>query len=45
LELADAYMAKECLEGLVKMADKEYQTDLKKNFGDRLPNNTVINSR
>jgi hypothetical protein len=27
------------------MADKEYQTDLKKNFGDRLPNNTVINSR
>jgi transposase-like protein len=45
LALADAYMAKECLEGLVKMADKEYQTDLKKNFGDRLPNNTVINSR
>jgi transposase-like protein len=45
LALADANMAKECLEGLVKMADKEYQTDLKKNFGDRLPNNTVINSR
>ena len=38
--LADAYMAKDCLEGVIKMADEEYQTDLKKNFGDQLP---VIN--
>jgi transposase-like protein len=33
--LADAFMAKECLEGVIKMADKEYKTDLKKSFGDR----------
>ena len=39
LALADAYMAKECLEGVIKMANKEYKTDLKKNFGDQLPEN------
>jgi transposase len=40
LALADAYMAKDCLEGVIRMADKEYKTDLKKNFGAQLPNNT-----
>jgi transposase-like protein len=37
MALADAFMAKDCLEGVIKMANKEYKTDLKKNFGDRLP--------
>ena len=37
--LADAYMAKDCLEGVIRMADKEYKTDLKKNFGEKLPGN------
>jgi len=39
IALADAYMAKDCLEGVIKMADEEYKTDLKKNFGSRLPGN------
>jgi transposase len=39
LALADAYMAKDCLEGVIRMADKEYKTDLKKNFGEQLPDN------
>jgi transposase len=39
LALADAYMAKDCLEGVIRMADKEYKTDLKKNFGGQLPDN------
>ncbi len=30
IALADAYMAKDCLEGVIKMANEEYQTDLKK---------------
>jgi transposase-like protein len=33
LKLADAYLAKDCLEELVKQADKLYKTDLKKSFG------------
>ncbi len=40
MALADAYMAKDCLEGVIKMADEEYKTDLKKNFGFRLPGKT-----
>ena len=39
IALADAYMAKDCLEGVIRMANKEYKTDLKKNFGDQLPEN------
>lgn len=39
LALANAYMAKDCLEGVIKMANEEYKTDLKKNFGDQLPDN------
>ena len=39
LALADAYMAKDCLEGVIRLADKEYKTDLKKNFGEQLPDN------
>jgi len=37
MALADAYMAKDCLEGVIRMANEEYKTDLKKNFGDQLP--------
>ena len=37
LALADSYMAKDCLEGVIRMANEEYKTDLKKNFGDQLP--------
>ena len=43
LALADAYMAKDCLEGVIRMADEEYKTDLKKNFGNRSPNNLAGN--
>jgi len=39
IALADAYMAKDCLEGVIKMANEEYKTDLKKNFGDQSPTN------
>lgn len=43
--LADAYMAKDCLEGVIKMANEEYRTDLKKNFGNQLPNNSKGNTK
>jgi len=33
--LANAYMAKDCLEGVIQMANEEYKTDLKKNFGNQ----------
>ena len=39
LALADAYMAKDCLEGVIRMADAEFKTDLKKNFGVQSPVN------
>lgn len=39
LALADSYMAKDCLEGVIRMADKEYNVDLKKNFGGQFPGN------
>ncbi|MEO6681834.1 MAG: hypothetical protein ABIN48_03325 [Ginsengibacter sp.] len=39
LALADAYMAKDCLEGVIRMADAEFKTDLKKNFGVQSPKN------
>ena len=35
LALADAFMAKDCLEGVIDLANREYKTDLKKNFGDK----------
>lgn len=43
LALADAYMAKDCLEGVIRMANEEYKTDLKKNFGDQLPESSKSN--
>jgi transposase len=45
IALADAYMAKDCLEGVIKMADQEYKTDLKKNFGDHLPKSLKSNTK
>ena len=33
MKLAETYLAKDCLEELVKMANEIYKTDLKKNFG------------
>ncbi len=33
LKLAETYMAKDCLEELIKLANREYKTDLKKSFG------------
>jgi transposase-like protein len=39
MALADAFLAKDCLEEVIKMADEEYKTDLKKSFGAQLPAN------
>lgn len=39
MALADAFLAKDCLEGVIKKANEEYKTDLKKNFGEQLPAN------
>lgn len=33
--LADAYLAKECAEKIIELANEEYKTDLKKNFGQQ----------
>ena len=33
MKLAETYLAKDCLEELVKMANEIFKTDLKKNFG------------
>jgi transposase-like protein len=45
MALADAYMAKECLEGVIKMANAEYKTDLKKNFGTRSADNAQADTQ
>jgi hypothetical protein len=45
MALADAYMAKDCLEGVIRMANAEYKTDLKKNFGDQLPESSKKNTK
>jgi transposase-like protein len=45
MALADAYMAKDCLEGVIRMANEEYKTDLKKIFGDQLPENLKKNTK
>ena len=39
-KLAETYMIKDCLEEVIKMADEEYKTDLKKNFGIQSPANS-----
>jgi transposase len=35
MALADAYLAKDCLEVLVELANEHYKTDLKKSFGGK----------
>lgn len=45
LALADSFMAKDCLEGVIRMANEEYKTDLKKNFGDHLPAHLQKNTK
>lgn len=45
LALADAYMAKDCLEVLIGLANKEYKTDLKKSFGGQPQNGSAKNTR
>lgn len=37
LKLAETYMAKDCLEEVIKLANEEYRTDLKKSFGTTSP--------
>ena len=41
MALADAYMAKDCLEVLVEVANEHYKTDLKKSFGDKAREGSV----
>jgi len=45
MALADAHMAAACLEEVIKMANVEYKTDLKKNFGTQLPKNSKPNTK
>jgi MarR-like DNA-binding transcriptional regulator SgrR of sgrS sRNA len=43
--LADAYLSKDVAEKIIELANKEYKTDLKKNFGKKgsadLPESTA----
>lgn len=45
MALADAFLAKDCLEGVIRMANEEYKTDLKKNFGGPSPENSKGNTK
>ena len=45
IALADAHMAKACLEEVIKMANDEYKTDIKKNFGEQLPKSSKPNTK
>lgn len=45
MALADAHMAKVCLEEVIKMADVEYNTDLKKNFGEQSQKSSKPNTQ
>jgi transposase-like protein len=37
--LADAYLARDCAEKIIELANEEYKTDLKKNFGQKQSGN------
>ncbi|HEY4322683.1 MAG TPA: transposase [Mucilaginibacter sp.] len=43
--LADAYLAKDCAEEVIRQADKIYGTDLKKKFGEQASGASVKNTR
>ena len=45
MALADAHMAKVCLEEVIKMADVEYKTDLKKNFEEQSQKSSKPNTQ
>ena len=45
MALADAYMAKDCLEAVIKFANEEYKTDLKKTFGDGPQQHSAKNTK
>ena len=45
MALADSVMAQACLEEVIKMANVEYKTDLKKNFGTQSPKNSKPNTK
>lgn len=45
MALADSVMAQACLEEVIKMANVEYKTDLKKNFGDQPLKNSKPNTK
>jgi transposase len=45
IALANTTMAKDCLEEVIRLADKEFKTDLKKNFGDQQPRSSRPNTK
>jgi transposase-like protein len=45
IALANAKLANDCLEEVIRLADKELNTDLKKNFGDKLLKNSKPNTK
>jgi len=44
IKLAETYMIKDCLEELIKKANEEYKTDLKKNFGTQSPSGSKMST-
>lgn len=45
IALADSLMAQKCLETVIDEANREYDTDLKKSFGDRVSTDSVKSSQ
>jgi len=43
--LADAYLAKDCAEKIIELANLEFQTDLKRNLGQKQSVNSQISSQ
>lgn len=43
--LADAYLAKDCAEKIIELANIEFQTDLKKNLGQKQSVNSQISTQ
>lgn len=45
IALADSLMAQKCLETVIDEANREYDTDLKKSFGDRVSTDSAKSSQ
>ena len=45
IALADSLMAQKCLETVIEEAGREYDTDLKKSFGDRVSTDSAKSSQ